>query len=183
MTSKLWSAVAGLVALAANGCGSSPPSSGRTQPAVDPFNATVDAGETLTTQPGNGAGVFVEYQKGGFWRLWTSCDTNVTHAPCQYQLNVTPRGQLGSITGIGLKSSDYFQRYNDGTFSFFAQTELDTNGVDFTTDPGAPIEVELQLDGAVDPTFLVWYGNGTVHANNLGNGAERSPVVFQPNAQ
>lgn len=142
-----------------------------------PYYTTVDAGETLSTELGKGAAAFVEYQRGGRWRLWTSCDTKVTGLMCRYQITVAPRAALGSITAVDLEASDSYERYSDGTFTFFAETGIDRDAIEFTTKPGALIDVELILDGSVDPQYLVWYGNGRVH-----EGAPRSPVVFQPDA-
>jgi hypothetical protein len=143
----------------------------------EPYFTTVDADETLSTNLGEGAGAFVEYQKGGVWRLWTSCDTLITGAVCRFEANVYPRGRLDSLAGIDLESSDGYEIYSDGTFTFVAETELGSDGIEFVTDPGALVDIELILDGYVDPSYLVWYGNGKVH-----DGAPRSPVVFQPDA-
>jgi hypothetical protein len=142
-----------------------------------PYFSTIDAGETLSTELGRGAGVFVEYQRGGTWRIWTSCDTKLTGMICRYQVNVGPRAKIEEINAFDLESSDYFERYTDGTFTLFADTDIGTDVVEFKTKPGALVDVELIIDGHVDPRYLVWYGNDRIH-----DGAPRSPVVLQPDA-
>jgi hypothetical protein len=59
---------------------------------------------------------------------------------------------------------------------FYAQTGSESDGVDFASDPGAPVELELWLDGYIDPQYIYWVGDGVVH-----EGAGDSPVVFEPN--
>ena len=168
-----------LVAVAgANGCSSStrgPDNHG--QQKSKPEVVQIDAGQTLTTDFGQGAGVFVEYQPGGHWKLWTSCDTNVTGQGCRYQLNVRPRGTLGTVEGVDLESGDYFERYDDGSVSFFSDTDHGSDAIQFDVTPGEAISAELIIDGVVDGSFFVWVSDGQVVDGAAGN-----PVVFMPTA-
>ncbi len=142
-----------------------------------PFYTTVDAGQTLTTDLGEGAGVFVEYQRGGNWRVWTSCDKNVTGRSCHYEVTVSPRAPVEWVNGVDLESNDYYERNGDGTITFVAETGADSDAIEFATKPGALVDIELTLDGNVDPSYFVWFGNDDVR-----RGAPSSPVVFQPDA-
>ncbi|MBM4358711.1 MAG: hypothetical protein FJ096_11460 [Deltaproteobacteria bacterium] len=147
------------------------------EPVVEPFYTTIDADHTLTTTLGDGAGMFVEYTRGGIWRFWTSCDTRVTGYGCNYRLFVYPLGGIAAIDGIDLESSDRVDVHGDGTLTFTATTAFDSDAIELVTKPGALLEAELELDGYVEPSYFVWYGNGLVR-----QGAPRSPVVFQPDA-
>ncbi len=167
-----------VVAMATTTCLVNDRKGGLRTPDAKPFYTTVDAGETLSTALGEGAAVFVEYQRGGTWRVWTSCDTKTTGRTCQYQINVAPRGRLDWVNGVDLETSDYYERYDDGTFSLFADTSTDTDAIEFATKPGALVDIELFLDGSLDSTYFVWYGNNQVQYGPEG----KSPIVFQPDA-
>lgn len=143
----------------------------------EPFYTTVDADNTLTTSLGEGAGVFVEYARGGVWRFWTSCDSSVTGYGCKYRLYVYPHGGIAQVDGIDLEETDSVDVHGDGTLTFAATTALDSDTIEVFTTPGALLEAELELDGIIDPSYFVWFGNGVVR-----QGAPRSPVVFQPDA-
>src|SRR5580704_5505136 len=43
-----------------------------------PMLVVVDANQTMSASPGQGVGVFTQYQTGGHWNVWWSCDTSVT---------------------------------------------------------------------------------------------------------
>ena len=59
--------------------GSSSSGGAATQPLVV---VDVDTGGTLVTTPGNGIGVYVEYQSGGHWRVSWTCDSSLTNLSC-----------------------------------------------------------------------------------------------------
>ncbi len=151
--------------------------SARGQQAADPFHAVIDAGQTLATDLGKGAGVFVEYQPGGSWKVWTSCDTKVTGQICRYRVNILPNGAISNVDGIDLKATDYWQREGDGSYTLAVDVGLDSPGLRFTMPPGSTADMELELDGQVDPSYFVWVSGGSVH-----DGAPRSPVVFHPDS-
>jgi hypothetical protein len=141
----------------------------------DPYYTTIDAGHTLSTDIGYGAGLFVEYTSGGLWRLWTSCDTELTDLTCDFEVSVVSQAPIEAIDGFDLEGYDHIDSLGVDAFGFHAETEYSSDAVEFVTAPGALVDIELVLDGAVAPSYFVWYGNGVVW-----NGAPRSPVVFQP---
>lgn len=143
----------------------------------EPFYATVDADRTLTTPLGEGAGLFVEYARGGRWTFWTSCDTGVTGLVCGFELTAYPRGGIVAVDGIDLEPGDVVDVAGDGTLRWTTTTALDSDAIEVVAAPGALLDLELRLDGVIDPSYLVWFGNGVVR-----HGAPRSPVVFQPDA-
>lgn len=147
------------------------------EPAVsDAVYTTIDADHVLDTDLGEGAGMFVEYATGGRWTLWTSCDTNVTGALCLWEAHVTARsGGIYDVLEFDTEDFDSVEYFGENGVSFYAETGAFSDAVEFYTEPGTLLEVELVLDGYMAPEYLVWFGNGYVH-----NGANGSPVVFQP---
>ncbi len=144
--------------------------------ADQPYYTTIDADFVLDTNLGEGAGMFVEYGVGGRWNLWTSCDTLITGSLCIWDVRVTAlSGGIYDLLEFDTEDYDYTEYLRDNSLVFYAETGSDSDAVEFYTEPGTLLEVELALDGWVAPEYLVWYGNDTVH-----NGAPRSPVVFQP---
>jgi hypothetical protein len=143
---------------------------------VDPATyVTIDAGAVLSTTLGEGAGFFVEYQPGGYWTFWTSCDTLLAGTRCYWDAQILGDSTLELTFDEGLEGNDFIERYADNALRFYAITEEDSDLIEVAAEPGALLEVDLLLDGLVAPDYLVWQGNGYVQ-----HGASGSPVVFQP---
>lgn len=150
-------------------------------PPADPVPEKVDiqTGETMQAEPGQGAGVFVEYQGGGEWRLWTVCDTAVTGASCTYALTLTP--EVGATLSEprleeGTDSNDLVTPLSGGQLSVRFSTRLERDGVVVHMEPpGAALQVRATLDGDADPRIFYWIGP-TV----LNNGAPTDPLIFVP---
>jgi len=141
-----------------------------------PVYTTIDADHLLTTDLGLGAGLFVEYASGGYWTLWTSCDTDVTGSLCYWEANVTARASsIDEVYEWDTEDHDHVDLYGSNGLTFIADTASHTDSVEFRTDPGALVEIEVFLDDYLAPEYFVWYGNGFVH-----DGTDISPVVFQP---
>lgn len=136
--------------------------------------ATIDADHTLSTELGEGAAVFIEYQSGGVWRAWTSCDTNLTGYGCAFDVHFSSQSVIETVSTAGLEAEDFVEE-SGANISFYATTYGSSDSIELRTAPGALMTVELVLDGQLAPRYLVWYGNGLVR-----DGANGSPVVFQP---
>jgi hypothetical protein len=139
---------------------------------------TIDADQLLETDLGYGAGVFVEYGAGGRWTVWTSCDSEVNHGQvCYWDVHVRSwAGYVADVYEYDTEDYDRVDSYGDGTIDFYAETDWDSDSIEFYTDPGASVEIELVLDGYLAPEYFVWYGEGYVH-----NGSNGTPLVFEPN--
>src|SRR4051812_26543720 len=55
-----------------------------------PVQTSIDTDGKIPTEPGQTAGVFVEYAAGGHWRLLTTCDTAYSGTACAWDIIVTP---------------------------------------------------------------------------------------------
>ncbi len=141
----------------------------------NPVYTTIDADHLLNTDLGYGAGLFVEYTSGGLWRMWTSCDTLLTGTTCDYDVEVLSYSPIEVIEELDTEGWDFVDSVGSSGLRFYAETASHTDGVEFTTSPGALVEIRLGLDGEPAPEYFVWYGNGYIH-----DGAYGLPVVFQP---
>jgi hypothetical protein len=140
-------------------------------------HTTIDAGIELQTQLGEGAGVFVEYQSGGHWRIWTSCDTFLTDRSCDFEIRATAAFAIDALVELGLEGADHVDLFGEDTAVFYAHTSVGSDAVEILAPAGEALQIEVVLDGTVAPDYLVWFGSGHKHM-----GASSSPTVFEPNA-
>ncbi len=142
------------------------------------YYTTIDADHLLDTDLGYGAGLFVEYSRGGRWTLWTSCDTELTGSLCLFEAHVTTQSStISDVLEFDTEGFDEVSRWSDTSLTFYAETASHSDALEFYTAPGELVQIRLVLDGYESPEYLVWYGNDDVQ-----DGAPRSPVVFQPDA-
>jgi len=140
-------------------------------PTVQSVN--VDVGATMDAQPGEGVGVFVENLGAGDWDIWTTCDTKVSGVSCAFDVYISGDG-LGSVDGFDLEGGDFI----DDTISrahVGLDTDYDVDGVDFTTFEGAPVRVEVWLDGSADASYVFHVENGAIVQGLPTNPADMIP--------
>lgn len=145
--------------------------------ADDAVYVTIDADHSLTTDLGYGAGLFVEYYRGGHWTLWTSCDTEITGLDCHWEASISAFAPIYGVDGFELEGYDYVDRYGSDGLTFIADTAYHLDGIDFDTEPGALVQLEVWLDGYLAPEYVVWFGNGEVRG-----GITHASLVLQPDA-
>lgn len=176
---RLAAAIAALAPAFGAGCvieAGSPPDVAVT---VEPAQVTIDTDATMQTAAGVGVGAFVQYATGGRWEILTTCDTATSGVACNYDLYVTPLDQGDAITNVSwLNGTGSLDFQSDGTVHVATQTSMAANGVSFDTTAGGLIEVEVILDGADQPRFIYWIGNGVLH-----QGSPTDPVDFLPSAK
>lgn len=141
---------------------------------------TIDTDATVTAEPGEGVGVFVEYATGGTWRIWTTCDTNTSNAPCTFDVfaSVDLDSDLVDITSEDVEERDKVMLYSEGIAYLGATTESDVDAMVLTTTPGAIVRLEVYLDGAKQSRFIYWFGDGVLH-----RGAPTHPIDLEPSAE
>jgi hypothetical protein len=170
-----------LLALAAapSGCFISSDSGDPAPPSAVPDQERIDTNAHMPVTGGAGAGLWIEYQSGGSWDVYTSCDTDVSHRPCAFDVIVSaPEG--ASISGPELHDEepvDTLELRADGTLRMITGTAAGLDGVRFTTDPGAAIQIDMLLDGQAQPRFINWVSDG---AHVTGTDTTTNPLVFVP---
>jgi hypothetical protein len=140
--------------------------------------AKVDAGVTLTSAPGQGAGVNVEYQTGGHWHIWWTCDTNISGLNCNFYVDVIARtGNITNVAGDRLESTDQLTTPSATEVTLNTGTSTGVDGVFFDTDPGATIDVLQQIGTVQDGSYFYWSQGGRVMGGGVpGNVAD--PMGF-----
>lgn len=187
-------AVAGALAtLLATGCGvdhptrmhSAPPAC--VAPAIGLPRAFVAPDQALTTDPGQGAGIFVEYASGGHWHLWASCDTGQTGYACEWDLYAQAlAGTPSALKGEGLDASDSVGQPCADSVELATSTTTEIDGVRFDLPPGTGI----QLTGSIwddhaggwvaDPRLLYLYGDFGDAKPAVRSGLPGDPIDIVP---
>jgi hypothetical protein len=165
---------AALAGIAAAGCITNP---APIPPETVVAQVSVQPGTPMTSVPGSGVGLFVQYDAGGHWRISTTCDTSVTGAACTFDVTVTPGAgvTISNVAGVDLQPLDTLSQGIDGTITFLAATRLGMDGISFDTAPGATIQVAMLLDGLQQPTDMYVLGAG-----GLLTGVPTNPVDLRP---
>lgn len=148
----------------------------------------IDGGGQIELEPGDGIGVAVEYAEGGQWSLRTACDTPLSGERCSYDILVSTdeTAPITAFAGVSLEESDGVSALDEFAVAATFDTGDDTDGLGFTTSPGATVRVSALLydpgpeygswfDWSDDPRFINWVGNGAVH-----RGAPTNPVDLTP---
>jgi len=178
---------AAAIALGATGCVFSGSASLDADPHADPYvepvaaiaEISIDPGATMTADPGDGVGVFVQYDAGGYWTLFTTCDTATSGASCDFDIIVSAdsRVLIDNVDGFDLGADDSITLGTDGSINLVTRTTYGMNGLVFDADPGATIEVDVLLDGVAQPEFVYVVSDG-----RLLSGVPTNPVDFAPAA-
>jgi hypothetical protein len=143
-----------------------------------PILALVDTNQTMNATPGQGLGVFVEYDAGGNWNVWWSCgpEQDGTDPPCQFDVKISvASGAIGAPATRGFLASDTFTA--SGT-ALEAATVTTTafDGVTFQTAPGAVITLRASV-GGVYGQFIFFVEQGKV--DDGASGLVTNPVMLQ----
>jgi hypothetical protein len=133
----------------------------------------IDQGEGLSQEPGEGAGVFVEYLGDGNWSIWTTCDSEFSGVACLYDIFATAPDIRATgeddLEGLDVIFEDF------DTLQLQADTTNDFDGMVFAAAPGEPVQIEVWLDGALDGRLVFWVAEGTVL-----QGLPTNPTLFVP---
>jgi hypothetical protein len=140
----------------------------------------IDTGASMSADPGNGVAVYVQYDAGGLWTVYTTCDTGITGASCDFDIMVSgldSRTMISNVQGFDLETGDTITLNDDGSFNLVTSTSFGMNGITFDADPGATMELDILLDGAEQPQFTYVVSNGTVLEGVPTNPVDLTPVV------
>jgi hypothetical protein len=137
----------------------------------------IDADQGMAQTPGQGAGAFIEYQSGGEWYVYLTCDSNRPGGvPCDWDIQVDLLGGWWSdLTAAELEPNDYLANEVWGPW-LVAETTGDVDGFYFAAEPGATVSFDVLLDGQDGNGYVFWVSGGAVNP-----GAATNPVDLQPN--
>ena len=167
-------------------------SSGGVAATAAPTLVVVDANRTMAANPGQGVGVFTQYQSGGHWNVWWSCDTTVTSLPCAFDIRVSvASGTFSNLAGQGLNAGDSVAYSGDlqpgaASSAGIHATTTTTNAVqgmtfDTPLSEGTPIiTLEAKLSGQDDGSYFFFVQDGVINGGYTGSFSD--PLMFEPSS-
>jgi hypothetical protein len=164
------------------GSGGTGATGGTTSGPTKPMLVMVDTNQTMTASPGQGVGVFVQYQAGGHWNVWWTCDTDKTNLDCHFQVIVSIGN--GTLTNVQSESTgrSVVQPYAQEAEAV-TTTSTGVDGITFDTPVGAElpvITVAASVDGAQSGSFLFFVQDGKINGGYTG--MLTNPLQFQPSS-
>lgn len=139
-------------------------------------SSLIDTGAAIDVTPGEGVGLFVEYESGGVWHLFMTCDTDVSGFDCAWDVVVTPsEGVIDAITAERLESEDFLEFWGRDSARIATLTAFDVDGALFEAPQGASLSVDALLDGSSARRYIYWVGDGALHSGAPGNPLELEP--------
>lgn len=138
---------------------------------------SIQPDQLLQATPGEGVGIFVEYNTGGKWHVWTTCDTFVSKSVCAFDI-FAGSSRIENLHGYAadqVEGFDSLTDLGDGTVELLVDTDSDVDGLVLDMEPGAPLTLEVYLDGQSAAPFVYWVSGDVIHT-----GAPDNPVDFAP---
>jgi len=166
---RLFLASCGLALLA--GClfeSDEPPPPGGPEPAQCATEPTyeIDTGASITHSAGIDPGYYAEYDGAGAWHFEWTCDTDLSAQGCIFSGSINAPGAV-TATCYQCESNDVLTTTPNGSnteIDFNTVTTTGIDGVDFTTAPGATIEINFQINN-LDQNDLVFLPSGDNTSN------------------
>ncbi len=142
---------------------------------------TVDTGATITHVAGEDPGYYAEYDGSGAWHFEWTCDTKLSAEGCIFSGSIVAPTPAGGINAscYECESNDELSTQPNGNnteIDFNTVTTTGIDGVDFTTTPGATIEIDFQING-IDQDNLVF-----IPSNGAAVSPTCMPVQLSPSA-
>lgn len=149
-----------------------PPSSA---PAIEPMLVVIDTDKTMTADPGQGVGVFVEYGAGGAWTVFWTCDTAISGRRCPVSLKLATEGGFDDVATQGLPGASVMLSSQELSVTTTTGSEL--HGLTFHSAPGDVLTLDARVGGLDDGSFLFFVQNGEVNGGFAGT--LTNPIRFQ----
>ena len=147
-----------------------------------PSLVDIDVNQALAATPGQGVGVYTEYQSGGHWHVWWTCDTALTGLPCSFQIAVTvASGAIVNLASEALENGDQVAQPGPTNVEASTTTTTGSNGMTFDTAAGAVITLDAQVNGLRQisgQSFLFFAQNGRPNGGYPGSVAD--PLMLAP---
>ncbi len=141
---------------------------------VTPMLVEVDTGAKLKAEPGQGVGIFVEYEQGGIWHIFWSCDTSITGRLCNYNIQV--RAASGALKDAKDEKGAPLD-IQGGEISLSRSVAKNPDGITFRGEPGGIVTLEASLDGKAESVLLFFVQNDK--RNGGYEGTLTNPIQFQ----
>jgi hypothetical protein len=144
------------------------------------MSIVIDTNQTMKVNAGQGVGVFVEYDTGGHWNVWWTCDSSVdsSNPACTFDIKIT--AQTGTITAVApqsLASGDSVAQPTSSSVVATTTTSTGSPGFTFSTSPGAQILLDAAVGGQHDGAFIFWVQDGQV--DDGFQGTPTDPIFMQ----
>jgi hypothetical protein len=138
--------------------------------------SAIDTGAPLTTEPGQGIGVLIDYEAGGRWHVHVACDTAVSSEECFWDVIVEPLdgAKVRGVSTEGLESEDSYD-WDAGGARLVALTGTDNDGFFIDVDPGARVRIDALIDDRAGNEFMYWVSGG-----GMNRGAPTNPLILTP---
>ncbi len=154
-------------------------------PSAMPMLATIDPSATMMQTPGQGVGVFTQYDPGGHWYVWWTCDTSLSGLSCPFTVGVSvATGAISNALTEGFSNTDQLTSAGDGgtsgSLSATATATTQVQGLHFDATPGATITLSAALGGGYSGQFLFFVQNGKVNGGYTGTLTD--PLQLEPSS-
>jgi len=164
-----------------SGSGASSSSGGATQPML----VDVDPNRTMNATPGEGVGVFTQYQTGGHWDVWWTCDTSKTSLPCAFDVTVTvSTGTIANVAGQTLAAAEAPTQASTQSVELVTTTTTGIDGMTFDTvvpvGTTPIITLNAKLNGVDDAQYLFFVQDGEINGNYAGMLTD--PLMLEPSS-
>jgi hypothetical protein len=144
-----------------------------------PMLVEIDTDQTMSADPGQGVGVFVEYAKGGHWHVWWTCDTAKTRQSCEFSVSASvASGNITNVDGRDL-AGGFHTTPTSSRVEAKITTTNQVHGLRFDTNAGAVLTLDASVGGLKDGAFLFFVQNGKV--NGGWQGKVTNPLQLQGN--
>jgi hypothetical protein len=150
-------------------------------PSTEVMLAKIDPNASMTQMPGQGVGVFAQYDTtsdadpGGHWYIWWTCDTSLSGESCPFTITATvAHGVISNATSQGFAPSDQLltpaNANQVAADSVTAETLTTTQvqGVHFDAPPGEVLTLSAELGGEYSGSFIFFVEDGTIRGGYTG---------------
>jgi hypothetical protein len=132
----------------------------------------IDTSASITHTAGVDAGYYAEYDGAGAWHFEWTCDTDLSSEGCTFSGSIVAPTPASGDVGATCYECEADDQLSTQPASTSGDTEIDFNtdtstgidGVDFTTTPGASIEIDFQIN-ALYQNDLVFLPSGGETSN------------------
>jgi len=151
-----------------------------TSTGVQPLTVVVDTNQTMNAKGGQGVGLFVQYDAGGHWHVWWTCDTALSGLSCDFAIAITGTSIANATTSFdSSETGDALATSTPGELDVTSHTTTGVDAIDFDATPGADMKVDLSVSGLRGGEFFFFVQNGQIDGN-FPSSKLTDPLIFEP---